>query len=53
MRSQLRPEMSDVMQKRLQEKESLRMHSYQERQLSPRQFNANRRRIERASFGFE
>lgn len=52
MRSNLRPEMSNVMEKRLQEKESLRMRSHQERQNSPRQFNANRRRVERVSFGF-
>lgn len=53
MRSNLRPEMSNVMEKRLQEKESLRMRSYQERQNSPRQFNADRRPVERVSFGFE
>jgi hypothetical protein len=53
MRSQLRPEMSDVIQKRLLEKEDFRMRDHKARQESPRQFNANRRRIERASFGFE
>ncbi|MFC4701508.1 hypothetical protein ACFO4O_15200 [Glaciecola siphonariae] len=53
MRSNLRPEMSKVMEKRLLEKDMLRMRSHQERQDSPRQLNANRHRAERVSFGFE